>query len=260
MDLFDPVRYVTGWNVRIRRRKADMDGSMNQWLDNINALVGGLFLLTAFGMVAMRQVKGCLNLFITQSLLLAASALVLGLRHQSGHLFAVALVNLISKPFIVPWLLRRTSPEEVYTRREIDQALNIPTALLIALALAILAYFLGAPVLNAIAPEFRGPNVPIGIAGLLLGAYTLTVRREAVPLLMGLLVMENGAFFTGIAISRDLPLLVELAIATDGLIIVFIMGVLTRAVQQHIGTTAVGELVSLRESSLEPAKKDASAQ
>lgn len=229
---------------------------MDQWLENLNALVGGLFLLTAFGMVAMRQARGCLNLFVMQSLLLAASALLLGLRYQSGHLYGVALVTLISKPILVPWILRRTSPEEIYTRREIDQALNIPTALLIALALAILAYFLGLPMLNSIAPEFRGPNVPIGIAGLLLGAYTLTVRREAVPLLMGLLAMENGAFLTGIAISRDLPLLVELAIATDGLILVIIMGVLTRAVQKHIGTTAVGELASLRETPVKPFKEE----
>jgi len=228
------------------------DSNTIVWLQNLNALAVGLFLLTAFGMVAMRQARGCLNLFITQSLLLAASALLLGLRHHSAHLYGVALVNLIAKPFIVPWLLRRTSPEEIYTRREIDQVLNVPTSLLIALALVILAYFLGLPLLNAVQPDFRGPNVPIGIAGLLLGAYTLTVRREAVPLLMGLLAMENGAFLAGIAISRDLPMLVELAIATDGLIIVFIIGVLTRAVQKHVGTTAVGELSSLKEAAAEP--------
>jgi hydrogenase-4 membrane subunit HyfE len=228
----------------------------NQWLDNLNALAAGLFLLTSFGIVAMRQARGCLNLFIVQSLLLAASAVLLGLRHTSEHLYGVAVVNLISKPIIVPWLLRKTSPAEIYTRREVDQALNIPTALLIALALAILAYFLGQPLLKAVAPEFRGPNVPIGIAGLLLGAFTLTVRREAVPLLIGLLAMENGAFLCGIAIARNLPLLVELAIATDGLIIVFIMGVLTRAVQKQIGTTAVGELASLKEVRGEPAEKE----
>ena len=107
-----------------------------------------------------------------------------------------------------------------------------------------------------VAPEFRSLNVPIGIAGLLLGAFTLTVRREAVPLLIGLLAMENGAFLCGIAIARNLPLLVELAIATDGLIIVFIMGVLTRAVQKQIGTTAVGELASLKEATIEPAEKE----
>jgi hydrogenase-4 component E len=232
-----------------------MSDPTNLLFENLNGLATGLFLLTAFGIVAMRQARGCLNLFIVQSLLLAASAVLLGLRYQSAHLYGVALVNLISKPIIVPWLLRKTSPAEIYTRREIDQALNIPTALLIALALAILAYFLGQPLLNAVAPEFRGPNLPIGIAGLLLGAFTLTVRREAVPLLIGLLAMENGAFLAGISMARDLPLLVELAIATDGLIIVFIMGVLTRAVQQQIGSTAVGKLAALKEGAAEPARE-----
>jgi hydrogenase-4 component E len=233
-----------------------MNETTNQLLDNLNALAVGLFLLTAFGIVAMRQARGVLNLFIIQSLLLAASAALLGLRHHSEHLYGVAIVNIISKPIIVPWLLRKTSPSEIYTRREVDQVLNIPTALLIALALAILSYFLGRPLLEAVAPEFRGPNVPIGIAGLLIGAFTLTVRREALPLLIGLLVMENGAFLTGISISRNLPLLVELAIATDGLIIVFISGVLIRAVHKHVGSTAVGELDSLREAAAEPAAKE----
>ncbi len=230
-----------------------MSDATNQLLENLNALACGLFLLTAFGIVAMRQARGCLNLFIAQSLLLAASAALLGLRFDSGHLYGVALVNLISKPIIVPWLLRKTSPAEIYTRREITQALNIPTALTIALALAIGAYFLGIPLANAVGPEFRGPNVPIGIAGLLLGAFTLTVRREALSLLIGILAMENGAFLAGISIARDLAMLVELAIATDGLIIVFIMGVLVRAVEKHIGTTAVGELASLRETAAKPA-------
>jgi len=234
-----------------------MSDTTNQLLENLNALACGLFLLTAFGIVAMRQARGCLNLFIAQALLLAASAALLGLRFDSGHLYGVALVNLISKPIIVPWLLRRTSPAGIYTRREIDQALNIPTALLIALALAVGAYFLGIPLENAVGPEFRGPNVPIGIAGLLLGAFTLTVRREAMSLLIGLLAMENGAFLAGISIARDLSMLVELAIATDGLIIVFIMGVLVRAVQKQIGTTAVGELASLKETAAEPAAREA---
>ncbi len=228
-----------------------MSGATGQLLENLNALAGGLFLLAAFGMVATRQARGCLNLFITQSLLLAASAALLGLRYGSEHLYGVAVVNLISKPIIVPWLLRKTSPGEVYTRREVEQVLNIPTSLLIALALVVLAYFLGRPISNSVASQFRGPNIAIGIAGLLLGAYTLTVRREALPLLLGVLAMENGAFFTGIAISRNLPMLVELAIATDGLIVVFIMGVLTRAVQKHAGTTAVGELATLKEAAAE---------
>ncbi|HUJ28133.1 MAG TPA: hypothetical protein VLW85_19060 [Myxococcales bacterium] len=224
-----------------------MSEAAKQLVVNLNALAAGLFLLTSFGIVAMRQARGCLQLFIAQSLLLAASAALLGLRFDSGHLYGVALVNLISKPIIVPWLLRKVASAELYTRREIDQVLNIPTALSIALGLAIGAYFLGVPLARAVGPEYVGPNVPIGIAGLLLGALTLTVRREALPLLIGLLAMENGAFLAGISIAHDLSMLVELAIATDGLIIVFIVGVLVRAVAKQVGTTAVGELARLRE-------------
>jgi len=224
-----------------------MSEATRQLVENLNALAAGLFLLTAFGIVAMRQARACLHLFIAQSLLLAASAALLGLRFDSGHLYGVALVNLISKPIIVPWLLRKVAPAGLYTRREIDQVLNIPTTLTIALALAIGAYFLGVPLAKAVGPEYLGPNVPIGIAGMLLGALTLTVRREALPLLLGLLAMENGAFLAGISIAHDLSMLVELAIATDGLIIVFIVGVLVRAVELHVGSTSVGDLAHLRE-------------
>ncbi len=222
---------------------------MNQLLINLNALAVSLFLLTAFGIVAMRQIRGVLNMFILQSLFLAASAALLGLRYASVHLYAVAVLNIISKVIIMPWLLRRTAPSEIYTRREVVQVLNIPTALLIALGLVIFSCFLGQALLAAANLTSGGPNVAIGIAVLLLGAFTITVRREAVPLLIGLLAMENGVFLAGIAIARGLPLLVELVIAADGLIIVFIMGVLTRAVQKHVGTTAVGGLASLKESS-----------
>ncbi len=221
--------------------------SLAALLDSLNTLVGGLFLLSAFAMVATRQTRGCLQLFIVQSLLLALSALLLGAVHQSWHLVAVGAVNLVSKPIVIPWILRRTLAAEVYTRREIDQVLNVPTSLLIALLLAVLAYFIALPVLNAVAAAFRSANVPIGFAGLLLGAYTLAVRREAVPMLIGILAMENGAFFAGIALSRDLPLIVELAIASDGLILVFVTGVLVRAIQRRIGSTRVGELATLRE-------------
>jgi len=222
-----------------------------QILDALNSLAAGLFLLCAFAMIATRQVKGCLRLFIGQSLFLAASALLLGLQHGSWHLYGVALVNVLSKAVLIPFILHVTMPREVYTRREINQVLNIPISLLIALVLTILAYYFTIPVQQAIDPQYRGHNLPIGFAGLLLGVYTLTVRREAVPLLLGLLAIENGAFFAGIAIAHDLPVLVELAIATDGLIVVFIVGVLIRGVQKQIGTTDVGALATLKEEVVE---------
>jgi len=210
---------------------------------NLNALAGGLFITAAFGILATRQIRACLRFFILQSLFLAASALLLGLSPFSIHLMAVAAINLLIKVFFLPWLLRRLLNKEVYTRREISQAMTIPSALLIALMLTIGAYFFSLPwVETASAVPAIRINVPIGLAGLLLGALTLTTRREAVPQLLGLLAMENGA-----AIAQGLPLIAELALAFDVLVLIFVAGVLTRAVHERIGSTAVGKLVSLRE-------------
>lgn len=221
---------------------------MNPFVVNLSALAGGLFLVSAFGIVAARQVRGCLRFFIFQSLFLALAAFLLGSQPFSIDLIAVGILNLLTKVWLIPWLLRRLVREEIYTRREITQALSIPTSLLIALVLTIGAYFFSLPWISSTGGNpFLRIDVPVGLAGLFLGAHTLTTRREAVPQLLGLLAMENGAFFAGIAMAPTLPLIAELALAFDILILTFVVGVLTHAVHERVGTTAVGTMTKLRE-------------
>ncbi len=217
------------------------------WLNQLAALAGGLFLLGTFGMVATRQIQGCLRFFILQSLFLCASAFLLGLRLHSWHVLAVGAIDLINKPIFIPWLLRRTVREEIFSRREVAQVLNIPTSLLIASVLVIIAYILALPLLRVAHGPCVNINLPIGLAGLFVGGYAASVRREAVPLLLGLLTMENSVLFAGIAIAPGLPMMVEIAIAFDVLVVAFVFGILTRAVHEHVGTTEVGRLTSLKE-------------
>jgi len=219
----------------------------NLLLHELSALVAGLFLLTAFGLIATRQVLACLRTFVLQSLFLALSAFVLGYLNASASLLAVGAITIVVKIVLIPWLLLKTLGDELRARREISQVLNIPTSLLIALAIVVFSYFVSVRIL-AVAPKGASAmNLPIGMAGLLLGAYAMTVRREAVPQIIAILSMENGAFFAGIAIAPHLPLIAELSGAFDVLIITRVMGVLVMKVHERVGTTAVGDLVTLRE-------------
>lgn len=215
----------------------------------LNALAGGFFLLTALALTATRQILACLRIYIFQSVLLAISALFLGWEFLSIHLAMVAAITLSIKAIVIPLLLRRTIGADIYARREISQILNIPTSLLIAAAITIFAYIISSSLINAAGGALGKINLPIGLAGLFLGAYTITVRREAVPQVIGLLAMENGAFFAGISIAPDLPLIAELAAAFDVLIVALVMGILTKKIHEKIGTTAVGELAALKEDS-----------
>jgi hydrogenase-4 component E len=213
----------------------------------LNALTAGLVLLAAFGMVTTRQVQGVLRFLIVQSLFVAASAFLIGFNRGSIDLLALGCIMIASKVITIPWVLRRMLPGDLYERREIDQVINIPFSLLLALLLAIAAEFLVGP-LVAITPDpVVHANLPIGMAGLLIGAYSLIARREAIPQLIGILAMENGAFFAGIAIAPDLPVIAELAIAIDVILIVVVVGVLTRNITETVGTTEAATMSELRE-------------
>ena len=213
----------------------------------LDALTGALFLLTAIGVVATRQVLASLQLFILQSLLLTLSAVLLGVALGSVHLFAVAAITIATKTLLIPWLLRRTVSSEVYRTREIERVLNIPSSLLIAAALVVLAYVVANPLLRAVEVPFAQINLPLGLAAMFLGVFTVAVRREAVPQLLGLLAVENGVFFAGVAIVPNLSVIAELAAAVDVPVITLVVGLLTRQIHQRLGTTAVGQLSALRE-------------
>jgi hydrogenase-4 component E len=216
-------------------------------LFSLDALTGALFLLTALGVVATRQVLASLQLFILQSLLLALSAVLLGIAQGSYHLLAVGAITIGTKTLLIPWLLRRTVSAEVYGTREIERVLNIPSSLLAAAVLIVLAYVVADPLLGAVQVPFAQINLPLGVAAMFLGAFTVAVRREAVPQLLGLLAVENGVFFAGIAIVPNLPVIAELAAAVDVPVIALVIGMLTRRIHARLGTTAVGQLASLRE-------------
>lgn len=224
-----------------------MDSATYPFIFALDALTGALFLLTAIGVVGTRQVLASLQLFIAQSMLLTLSAVLLGIALGSIHLFAVAAVTIATKTLLIPWLLRHTVSSEVYRTREIERVLNIPSSLLVAAALVVLAYVVANPLLRAVAVPFAQINLPLGLAAMFLGVFTVAVRREAVPQLLGLLAIENGVFFAGIAIVPSLPVIAELAAAVDVPVITLVVGLLTRQIHKRLGTTAVGQLAALRE-------------
>ena len=221
--------------------------AQTQLIYGLNALAAAFVLLAAFGMVTTRQVQGVLRFLVIQSLFVAASAFLMGYSRRSFDLLALGCIMIGSKVITIPWVLKRMLPGDLYERREINQLINIPSSLLLALGLAIAAEFLVSPLLAVSSDPVVHANLPIGCAGLLIGAYSLIARREAIPQLIGILAMENGAFFAGIAIAPDLPLIAELAIAVDVILIAIVVGVLTRNITRTIGTTEAASLSELKE-------------
>jgi hydrogenase-4 membrane subunit HyfE len=212
---------------------------------SLNALFGVLFLLTAFMMLTLRQTQAVLHAYVAQALLLTASTILLALGKRSPELAVVACITLVAKPLLVPWLIARLLTPGLRAKREVQAVLNVPASLGIALGISVMAYFLARPLLTT-ADSVAQVNLPIGLDVLLLGVLMLAIRREAVPQLLGLMVIDNGAFFAGIAIATS-SALVEFAAALEGVMVVMIVALLTRAIAKLVGTTEVGALAALRE-------------
>ena len=223
-----------------------MASGTHNWLDQFVWLTAGLFLLCSFGLIAAAQVLGCLRIYVIQSALLTASTLLLAVEYASSDLLAVAGIYLAAKIILIPWLMRRTARRAMITRRELQLIINVPMSLLIALLLTILAYFITSPLCHAQAQVIRA-QLPIGFAAVFIAIYAITIRREALPQMLGLLAIENGAFFAGIAVAPTFPLIGEVAAAFDVLMVVLTLGVLSRRIHHISGSTQVGLLAELQE-------------
>lgn len=216
-------------------------------LASLNELVAVLFLLTAFMMISARQAQAVLYVYVGQSLLLTASTVLLAWRGGSPELVIVAAITLIAKPIAIPILINRLLSPALRRRRELASVFGIPVSLSIALALAVAAYAITRPLVVGQDP-LATVNLSIGLVVTLLGVFLLAIRREALPQLLALMTIDNGAFFAGIAITSS-SALVEFAAALEGVMVVMIVALLARTIALSLGSTEVAALDSLRERS-----------
>ncbi|MEO7067268.1 MAG: hypothetical protein ABI114_10200 [Rhodanobacter sp.] len=214
----------------------------------INGLIAALFVLFSLAAIVTRQMLGTLYLFMAHAIALTASAIVIGIALDSPHLFWVAAITFSTKVIAVPLVLRWSAGSEIYERREVDQVLSIPVSILIAAGLALVAWIVAAPLVQVIPGRpFAVINLPSGLIALFYGAFTVAVRREAVAQLMGILIMESGAFFASIAIVNDLSVIAEIAAAVDVPVAALVIGLLIRSINRTTGSTRVGLLADLKE-------------
>ncbi|MGA9883466.1 MAG: hypothetical protein WBQ34_07090 [Candidatus Acidiferrales bacterium] len=219
--------------------------------ESLNALCAGLILICAFAIVGTRQVQGVQRFFLFQSSLLAVACFLLAWDERVPDLWWLGGITIAAKLIVIPWVMKRTLAPELYIRRELSQTINIPSSLLLALLLAVGSELLVGPIASASGNPVIETNLPIGLACVLIGAYSLAARREAIPQLLGILAMENGAFLAGIAIAPTFPLIAEFAIAIDVVLIAVIVGLLTRTINQTMGTTEPAALSELKEETVE---------
>jgi hydrogenase-4 component E len=209
-------------------------------------LAAGLFLLCAIGVLWRRQITAAIRLFRVQGLALAAIVAIIGAHERSLELVLVAAGLAALRAGVLPWLARRALGDSPAEARETRPVVNVATSLLAATGLTLLAYAVTRPLVT-LEPTPATEILPAALAVVLIGFFVLVTRRRALSQVVGFLVLDNGITATAFLAASGVPLIVELGVSFDLLLVVLVLQVLTTRLRTAFGSTDLDELRELRD-------------
>ena len=186
-------------------------------------MCAALLLLIAFAMLSQRRILSLINLFATQGFVLSVSTAIAAYSSHQHHLYYSAALTLLLKVIVLPWILHRLI-RRLDVRWDVETMFNIPTTMLVGIGLVVFAFNLAAPI-SQMAGTITRSTLGIAMASVLLSFLMMITRSKAIPQVVGFLAMENGLFFAATSATYGMPMVVELGIALDVLVAMFILGI-----------------------------------
>jgi len=203
------------------------------------ALGAGALLLTAVLLVWRPSARSAARLLALQGAALAVLVLTLGLAEGDAELVAVAALVLAVKALLVPWAISSISarlPAGTTPGR------SPGAGLLWAAVLTTVAFVASRPIVAASGET--GGAVPVGLSLVLIGFLVMLGRRDALAQLVGFVVVDNGIATVAFLTTGGVPLVVELGVTLDVVLVVLILRILVHRIQDTFGGT---DLVNLQE-------------
>lgn len=208
-------------------------------------LFAAILLMLAFAMLAQRRILTLIHIYALQGLtVVAATTVVAHVTHQE-HLYYSAALTLALKVFLIPWVLHRLI-KRLDVRWDVETLINIPSTMLVGIVLVVFAFNLALPI-SKISSSVAPGTLGIALACVLLSFMMMITRSKAVPQVIGFLAMENALFFAATSATYGMPMVVELGIALDVLVGVFILGVFMFQIREQFESLDIYHLENLKE-------------
>lgn len=204
-----------------------------------------LLLLLNFAILMQRRMLNLIKLLALQGLILSIDMALVAYVANQPELYITVAITLLLKVWLIPFILYRLLLR-LGIRRKIETILNLPTTLLIGLALVIFAFNLSIPLMQF----SRTPSsaiLALALASVLVSFFMMIVKRKAISQVISLLALENSLFFAATSATYGMPLIVELGIAFDILVGLFIFGIFFFRIRDTFESFDLQHLEKLRE-------------
>ncbi|AHF05257.1 formate hydrogenlyase [Marichromatium purpuratum 984] len=215
-------------------------------LEQFVLLQAALVLFLSFGLLSQTRLLAAIHAFAWQGALIAAVTLTVAIAGHAHHLYFSALLTLVLKAMLIPWMLHRLVRRLALERH--TETLSHPALVsMAAVALVIFSYWVVVPI---VAEEltFTRNIVAVSLAVVLIGLLMLVARQQAVAQVLGFMSMENGLFLAAVSATAGMPLVVELGVAFDVLVAMVLFGVFFFQIRDSIDSLDVDRLNRLTET------------
>lgn len=208
-------------------------------------LCAALLLLIAFGMLSQRRVLSLINLFAWQGLVLSVATFIVAWSSHQHHLYYSAGLTLVLKVIILPWILHRLI-RKLNVKWDVETMINIPTTMLVGIVLVIFAFNLALPISQMSGTVMRS-TLGIAMACVLLAFLMMITRSKAIPQVIGFMAMENGLFFAATSATYGMPLVVEMGVALDVMVALFVLGIMSFQIRESFDSMDLKHMEKLKE-------------
>jgi hydrogenase-4 component E len=203
-------------------------------------------LLLAFVMLGSRWLTNYLVAFAAQSWLIALLSAAMAYVGGYTELYVIAVLTALLRGLLLPYLLLNIM-RQLDVERELHVIVQPSSSLVLGALLVLFAFTVAAHVGHALGLDGSVAVLALTVmlAMKLIGFLMLAVRRQAMTQILGLLELENGIFLGSQILVPQMPMLIELVVLFDLLVVVASLGVLVRYLVVHVGSTSSHELKRL---------------
>lgn len=179
-----------------------------------------LILGTASSTIMQKTLSTLFSIYGLQSFLIAVISLVLFWETGSYILLVLAILTILTKVVIIPYMLNKIRVTGAMKRDAEFRYLTPVSAILIGVGLIVVVYISFSRIFTITQDNLFFLGAVIGVSLALMGMLVIFSRKKVVTKTVGYLTMENGILLFGIFMA-ELPLIIELLIIVD--LIIFIM-------------------------------------
>jgi hydrogenase-4 component E len=197
-------------------------------IDNL----GALLLFTMILIVAAGQIYRAIYAVAAQSFLIAVAGGVLAMATGNVDLWVIAGITLTVKAIVLPWVLHGVV-RRMNVRREIEPVIPEAATLALAVVVIVMSFHLSAS-LGPVRQAITGNALPVGIALTLTGVLVMATRKTALTQMVGLFASENGIFFTAMAVTQGMPLIIEIGVILDVILAALVMAIMVLRVRSTV--------------------------